>query len=73
MDRYDSFEKYFETKINIFDNAKYCLFNHDDKFLNERFKSNDKNIIPFSVRKEKEITTMIEIKFFQMKIVYQLI
>ena len=53
MDRYDSFEEYIETKIKIFDNAKYCLFNHDDKFLNERIKSNDKNIIPFSVIKEK--------------------
>ena len=53
MDRYDSFEEYFEAKIKIFDNAEYCLFNHDDEFLNERIKSNDKNIIPFSIRKEK--------------------
>ena len=53
MDRYDSFEDYSETKIKIFENAKYCLFNYDDNFLNERIKSNDKNIIPFSIRKEK--------------------
>ncbi len=53
MDRYESFEEYFETKMKIFDNAKYCLFNHDDNFLNERIKSNDKNIIPFSIRKEQ--------------------
>ena len=53
MDRYDSFEDYFETKIKIFENAKYCLFNYDDNLLNERIKSNDKNIIPFSIRKGK--------------------
>jgi len=53
MDRYNSFEDYFETKIKIFENAKYCLFNYDDNFLNERIKSNDKNIIPFSIRAEK--------------------
>jgi len=53
MDRYNSFEDYFKTKIKIFENAKYCLFNYDDNFLNERIKSNDKNIIPFSIRKEK--------------------
>ena len=53
MDRYDSFKDYFETKIKIFENAKYCLFNYDDNFLNERIKSNDKNIIPFSIREEK--------------------
>ena len=53
MDRYNSFEDYFETKIKIFENAKYCLFNYDDNFLNERIKSNDKNIIPFSIRKEQ--------------------
>ena len=53
MDRYDTFEEYFETKIKIFDNAKYCLFNHDDNFLNERIKSDDKNIIPFSITKEQ--------------------
>ena len=53
MDRYNSFEDYFETMIKIFENAKYCLFNYDDNFLNERIKSNDKNIIPFSIREEK--------------------
>ncbi len=53
IDRYDSFEDYFETKIKIFENAKYCLFNYDDNFLNERIKSNDKNIIPFSISEEK--------------------
>jgi len=53
MDRYNSFEDYFGTKIKIFENAKYCLFNYDDNFLNERIKSNDKNIIPFSIREEK--------------------
>ncbi len=53
MDRYNSFEDYFETKIKIFENAKYCLFNYDDNFLNERIKSNDKNIIPFSISEEK--------------------
>ncbi len=53
MDRYDSFKDYFETKIKIFENAKYCLFNYDDNFLNERIKSNDKNIIPFSIREKK--------------------
>jgi UDP-N-acetylmuramoylalanine-D-glutamate ligase len=53
MDRYDSFEDYFETQIKIFENAKYCLFNYDDNFLNERIKSNDKNIIPFSISEEK--------------------
>tara|TARA_Y200000002_G_scaffold142087_1_gene117321 strand:+ start:969 stop:2303 length:1335 start_codon:yes stop_codon:yes gene_type:complete len=53
MDRYDSFKDYFETKIKIFENAKYCLFNYDDNFLNERIKSNDKNIIPFSISKEQ--------------------
>ena len=35
VDRYDSFEDYFETKIKIFENAKYCLFNYDDNFLND--------------------------------------
>ena len=53
MDRYQSFEEYFETKMKIFDNAKYCLFNHDDNFLNERIESNDNNITPFSIKKEQ--------------------
>jgi len=53
IDRYDSFEDYFETKTKIFENAKYCLFNYDDNFLNERIISNNKNIIPFSIKKEQ--------------------
>ena len=28
MDRYNSFEEYFETKLNIFNNSKHCFFNY---------------------------------------------
>ena len=53
MDRYNSIEQYFETKLKIFDNAKYCFFNYDDKFLNKRIVIGDKNISPFSITKEQ--------------------
>ena len=53
MDRYDTIEEYFKTKLKIFDNAKYCLFNYDDNFLKKRIDSNRRNTIPFSITKNK--------------------
>ena len=52
MDRYNSIEEYFETKLKIFDNAKYCFFNYDNEFLNKRIFS-FKNISPFSITKDQ--------------------
>ena len=53
MDRYNSIEEYFETKLKIFDNAKHCFFNYDDKFLNKRIVTGSKNISPFSITKDQ--------------------
>ena len=53
MDRYNSIEEYFETKLKIFHNSKYCLFNYDDKFLNKKIVIGDKNISPFSITKDQ--------------------
>ena len=66
MDRYNSIEEYFETKLKIFDNSKYCLFNYDDKFLNKRIVISDKNISPFSITKEQGYFYYTIIKFTQM-------
>ena len=52
MDRYCSFDEYINTKLKIFENAKHCIYNYDDKLLKEKFNDNI-DIIPFSTNKEK--------------------
>ena len=43
MDRYDNFDDYFNTKLKVFENSKYCFFNNDDKILRERIIKNKSN------------------------------
>ena len=53
MDRYNSFEEYFETKFNIFNNSNHCFFNYDDKFLRKKVDGSNRNITPYSIAEEK--------------------
>ena len=53
MDRYNSIEEYFETKLNIFNNSKHCFFNYDDKFLKKKVDDRYKNLTPYSLAEEK--------------------
>lgn len=53
LDRYISFDEYFNTKLKIFENAKHCLFNYDDNLLKDRISNDKLNLFPFSISKEK--------------------
>jgi len=53
MDRYSSFDEYFKTKLQIFENAKHCLFNYDDNMLSEKVYNSNLDLTPFSITKEK--------------------
>ena len=53
MDRYESFNDYFNTKLKIFENSKYCFFNNEDKILKERIKNDNIYIEPFSTQEDK--------------------
>ena len=52
MDRYDNFDDYFNTKLKVFENSKYCFFNNDDKILKERIKKNKSNQLSFSIKRD---------------------
>ena len=41
LDRYESFNDYFNTKLKIFENSKYCFFNNEDKILKEKIKNDN--------------------------------
>ena len=50
LDRYDSFEKYIDAKLNILNTVKkngFIVYNNNDSILNDRI-SDKNNIIPFS-------------------------
>jgi UDP-N-acetylmuramoylalanine--D-glutamate ligase len=51
MDRYDSFTQYLDTKMKIFENSNFCIYNFDDKQIKERFLSHNQNSIAFSLKK----------------------
>ena len=51
MDRYDSFEEYLDTKMKIFHNSNYCIYNFDDNIIKERFDIQKQKGIPFSLKK----------------------
>ena len=51
MDRYDSFTQYLDTKMKIFENSNFCIYNFDDKQIKERFLSHNQNSFAFSLNK----------------------
>ncbi|MEL7292344.1 MAG: UDP-N-acetylmuramoyl-L-alanine--D-glutamate ligase [Pseudomonadota bacterium] len=46
MDRYQGMEDYRQAKLRIFDHAKSCIVNADDK---QTYPSGDKNLVEFSL------------------------
>ena len=53
MDRYSSFDEYFNTKLKIFENARHCLFNYDDNILNKKVNNKKLDLFAFSLTEEK--------------------
>ena len=53
LDRYESFNDYFNTKLKIFENSKYCFFNNEDKILKEKIKNDNIDKEPFSTQEDK--------------------
>jgi|TARA_X000000368_G_scaffold221558_1_gene174883 UDP-N-acetylmuramoylalanine--D-glutamate ligase len=53
MDRYESFDDYFNAKLKIFENSKYCLFNDEDKILKERIEHDKFDKESFSTKENK--------------------
>ena len=53
LDRYESFDDYFNTKLKIFENSKYCFFNNEDKILKEKIKNDNIDKEPFSTQEDK--------------------
>jgi len=51
MDRYDSFEHYLNTKMKIFENSNYCIYNFDDEKIKKSVTSNNSNAHAFSLKK----------------------
>tara|TARA_B100001540_G_scaffold53961_1_gene48912 strand:+ start:186 stop:1487 length:1302 start_codon:yes stop_codon:yes gene_type:complete len=64
LDRYNSFEKYIDTKLNIIKAVKsngFIIFNNDDSILKEKIINKD-NTIPFSYKDvQSEIFKLDEI------------
>jgi UDP-N-acetylmuramoylalanine--D-glutamate ligase len=52
MDRYDSFKKYLDTKMKIFENSNFCIYNFDDDQIKERFLSLNEKSFAFSLEKK---------------------
>ena len=53
MNRYSSFDEYFNTKLKIFENARHCLFNYDDNILNKKVNNKKLDLFAFSLTEEK--------------------
>ena len=62
MDRYDSRDHYFKTKLNILNN-NIAIYNNDDTELSEYFKSR-KDSIPFSLNKKSQQLIIKQTKIY---------